>query len=67
MEKDRAARLANQQRLRELVRDHGDAVRVISSHDPRELERDQGHPLDLAPSTIVEVEPRMPALRPHRV
>lgn len=61
MEKNRAARLANQQRLRELVRDHGDAVRVISSHDPSELERDLGHPLDLAPPTIVGVEPLMPA------
>ncbi len=28
-------RLANQQRLRDLVRDHGDEVRVINSHDPR--------------------------------
>ncbi|HLL25989.1 MAG TPA: MBL fold metallo-hydrolase [Kofleriaceae bacterium] len=47
MEKDRRARLGNQQRLRELVRDHGDEVRVICSHDPRELERDAGHSLDV--------------------
>jgi len=64
MEKNRAARLANQQRLRELVRDHGDAVRVISSHDPRELERDLGHPLDLVRPAIAGVEPRMPARTP---
>jgi glyoxylase-like metal-dependent hydrolase (beta-lactamase superfamily II) len=46
MEKDRRARLANQQRLRELVRHHGDAVSVICSHDPRELERDSHRALD---------------------
>ncbi|MDQ3337128.1 MAG: MBL fold metallo-hydrolase [Myxococcota bacterium] len=49
MEKDRQSRLANQQRLRALVRDHGGEVRVICSHDPRELELDMGHPLDVLP------------------
>ena len=34
---DRTARLANQQRLRELNARHGDEVRLISSHDPAEL------------------------------
>jgi glyoxylase-like metal-dependent hydrolase (beta-lactamase superfamily II) len=46
MEKDRRQRLENQQRLRELVRDHGSEVRVICSHDPRELEASTGRPLD---------------------
>jgi glyoxylase-like metal-dependent hydrolase (beta-lactamase superfamily II) len=49
MEKDRRARFANQRRLRHLVRDHGHAVRVICSHDPRELERDTGRSLDVPP------------------
>ena len=46
MEKDRAARLGNQQRLRELVRDHGRELHVICSHDPYELEQDAHHALD---------------------
>ena len=37
MEVDRAARLANQRRLRALVGEQGPAVRVISAHDPVEL------------------------------
>jgi glyoxylase-like metal-dependent hydrolase (beta-lactamase superfamily II) len=49
MEKDRRARLANQRHLRELLRDHHDEIRVICSHDPRELERDSGRPLDVPP------------------
>jgi glyoxylase-like metal-dependent hydrolase (beta-lactamase superfamily II) len=60
MEKDRRARLGNQQRLRELVREHGRQVRVISSHDPAELELDTGRPLD-APLPIATGEmPMMP-------
>ncbi|HEX7011833.1 MAG TPA: MBL fold metallo-hydrolase [Steroidobacteraceae bacterium] len=38
MEKDRKARLANQHRLRELKRAHGQSVRVLSSHDMPEFE-----------------------------
>lgn len=58
MEKDRPARLANQQRLRELAHDHGHQVHVICSHDPRELESDSGRPLDLPPTAYaVEVQP----------
>jgi glyoxylase-like metal-dependent hydrolase (beta-lactamase superfamily II) len=34
MEKDRALRLGNQQRLRELKRDHGAEVRLLCAHDP---------------------------------
>jgi glyoxylase-like metal-dependent hydrolase (beta-lactamase superfamily II) len=36
---DAAARVANQKRLQELVRAHGDEVRLFCSHDPVELER----------------------------
>ncbi len=39
MEKDRRARLHNQQRLRTLKREHGKAVRILSSHDTAEFER----------------------------
>src|SRR4051812_22586821 len=42
MEKDRKARLENQQRLRELRRRHGSRVRVICSHDPLEYEQLSG-------------------------
>ncbi len=34
---DKAARLANLKRLRELAKEHGDEVRLVSSHDPAEL------------------------------
>ena len=39
MEKDRDARLANQRRLRELRRSHGEKVRIACSHDVVEFER----------------------------
>lgn len=39
MEVDRASRLANQDRLRGLLRGHGGEVRVICSHDKVELDR----------------------------
>jgi glyoxylase-like metal-dependent hydrolase (beta-lactamase superfamily II) len=35
---DNKVRKANQERLRELNRAHGDEVRLFCSHDPRELE-----------------------------
>jgi glyoxylase-like metal-dependent hydrolase (beta-lactamase superfamily II) len=38
MEKDRASRLMNQQRLRELKAAHGDSVTILSSHDTAEFE-----------------------------
>ena len=38
MEVDRAARLANQRRLRELGRDHGDEIRIFCAHDAVEFE-----------------------------
>jgi hypothetical protein len=37
METARGLRLANQERLRELVREHGDQITVFSAHDPVEL------------------------------
>jgi len=39
VEVDREARLGNQARLRELVRDHGSEVTVVSAHCPIELDR----------------------------
>jgi glyoxylase-like metal-dependent hydrolase (beta-lactamase superfamily II) len=42
LEKDRRARLANQQRLRELRRRHGHEVRVFCAHDPLEYEQLSG-------------------------
>jgi glyoxylase-like metal-dependent hydrolase (beta-lactamase superfamily II) len=39
MEKDRGARLLNQDRLRELKRAHGDAVTIFCAHDLREFEQ----------------------------
>lgn len=47
MEKDRRARLWNQERLRGLVRDHGDAITVFSAHDEVEFERLSGRRADL--------------------
>ena len=38
MEVDRAARLANQQRIRSLSLDHGDQMRIFCAHDFREFE-----------------------------
>lgn len=38
-EVDRPRRTANQARLRELLRDHGDEVRVFSAHDPWVFQR----------------------------
>jgi glyoxylase-like metal-dependent hydrolase (beta-lactamase superfamily II) len=38
MEKDRGARLANQQRLRDLAQRMGSQVQVICAHDPHEFE-----------------------------
>jgi glyoxylase-like metal-dependent hydrolase (beta-lactamase superfamily II) len=45
MEKDRSARLANQDRLRELRRAHGTDVDVVCGHDPSDFERLAGRAL----------------------
>lgn len=57
MEKDRAARLGNQERLRALLREHGSEVRVICSHDPREFELDAGHALDVPVRDAAGLQP----------
>ncbi|WP_245283121.1 hypothetical protein [Bradyrhizobium sp. WSM2793] len=36
---DRDMRIANQERLRALKRDHGDRVTIVNSHDPADYER----------------------------
>lgn len=60
MEKDRRARLANQQRLRALRHDHGRSVRLFCAHDNHEFET-------LAGRTIGQpVEPATPGTRPGR-
>jgi glyoxylase-like metal-dependent hydrolase (beta-lactamase superfamily II) len=43
METARGLRLANQERLRELIREHGDRITVFSAHDPVELRALQRH------------------------
>jgi glyoxylase-like metal-dependent hydrolase (beta-lactamase superfamily II) len=52
MEKDRRARLRNQQRLRELRNTHASEVEVFCAHDPTVFERLSGRSLDMP------VEPR---------
>jgi hypothetical protein len=42
MEVDREARLGNQERLRQLKRQHGSEVKIFCSHDELELEAMQG-------------------------
>jgi glyoxylase-like metal-dependent hydrolase (beta-lactamase superfamily II) len=46
MEKDRAQRLASQQRLRELKRAHGERITVFCAHDWLELERMGGRSVE---------------------
>ena len=47
MQKDRGARLANQERLRALKRSHGAEVQVCCGHDPTEFEALTGRPMGL--------------------
>jgi len=47
LDKDRRARLGNQQRLRELRRRHGGEVEVLCAHDPVEFERVSGRAMEL--------------------
>jgi glyoxylase-like metal-dependent hydrolase (beta-lactamase superfamily II) len=56
MEKDRAARLQNQQRLRQLKRQHGAVVDICCSHDPLEFELLSGRALD-KPAAPLAVRP----------
>jgi glyoxylase-like metal-dependent hydrolase (beta-lactamase superfamily II) len=55
LEKDRHARLTNQQRLRQLRHAHGSEVEVFCAHDPIEFERLSGHALELPASTASAV------------
>lgn len=55
MEKDRKARLWNQDRLRELRRSYGSEVEIFCSHDPHEFERISEWSLD-RPALPVNVE-----------
>ena len=47
---DRRQRLANQERLRELARRHGDEVQLVCSHDPDELDLAQARSSDAIPA-----------------
>jgi glyoxylase-like metal-dependent hydrolase (beta-lactamase superfamily II) len=47
MEKDRSARLNNQQRLRALVNDHGSDVTVLCAHDNAEFEALAGRAIEV--------------------
>jgi glyoxylase-like metal-dependent hydrolase (beta-lactamase superfamily II) len=60
MEKKRGARLWNQQRLRELRRDHGQEITLFSGHDPLEFERLAGRPMDQPPGPDVFPEAAPP-------
>jgi glyoxylase-like metal-dependent hydrolase (beta-lactamase superfamily II) len=53
MEQDRPARLRNQQRLRDLKRNHAKAVRIISSHDVMEFEGTAHHASSVLPQRPV--------------
>jgi glyoxylase-like metal-dependent hydrolase (beta-lactamase superfamily II) len=47
MQKDKEARLRNQERLRALKREHGRDVEIFCGHDPEEFERLSGRPASL--------------------
>jgi hypothetical protein len=53
MEKDRRARLWNQERLRELRRTHASEVEVFCSHDLLELERLSGRSAEVPAQMLV--------------
>ncbi|RYY81507.1 MAG: MBL fold metallo-hydrolase, partial [Comamonadaceae bacterium] len=57
LEKDRRARLSNQERLRQLRRDHGGEVTVCCGHDPLEFEQLAGHSLDLPLPAVRQAQP----------
>lgn len=66
MEKDRRARLANQQRLRELRRDHASEVEIFCGHDLVEFERLSGRSAEVPAEMLVRPPAResRPAQRP---
>ncbi|MBO9745758.1 MULTISPECIES: MBL fold metallo-hydrolase [Xanthomonas] len=53
LEKDRTARLTNQQRLRALRQQHGGEVEVFCSHDVSEFERVAGQPARLPSGALL--------------
>jgi glyoxylase-like metal-dependent hydrolase (beta-lactamase superfamily II) len=57
MEKDRKARFANQQRLRELKHRHGGEVKLFCSHDPVEYEQMTGRAMGQPVSERDRVSP----------
>jgi hypothetical protein len=59
MEVDRAARLANQQRIRDLSLTQSEALRIFCAHDAREFELLSG--AQVAPDTIAHVQQLQPA------
>jgi len=61
LEKDREVRLSNQQRLRELRRDHGNDVELYCSHDVAEFERLARHSARLPADAFVA--PSLPSRR----
>lgn len=65
MEKNRRARLWNQERLRALRREHGTEVAIVSGHDPIEFERLAGRalhePPPARPARLPIAEPASPA------
>jgi glyoxylase-like metal-dependent hydrolase (beta-lactamase superfamily II) len=67
MEKDRERRLGNQARLRQLIREHGSDVSVVSAHDVVEFARVAGHPHDRPFGGAARVEEGRPAVRRRRV
>lgn len=58
MEKDRQARLNNQQRLRELNATHGDTVSIFCSHDVHEFERLARRSAHVPAEALTDFEPR---------
>ena len=60
METDRRLRLENQRRLRDLVRDHGQAVRVFCAHDAVEFEQLSRTQAAIAPPPWAEAPAGMP-------
>jgi glyoxylase-like metal-dependent hydrolase (beta-lactamase superfamily II) len=54
MQKDKVARLQNQERLRELVRSSAGQVTVVSSHDPVDFERAAGRPYAVPAGLVAE-------------
>jgi glyoxylase-like metal-dependent hydrolase (beta-lactamase superfamily II) len=59
MEKDRQARLSNQERLRQLRITHGAQVEVFCSHDPDEFERMAGHALNTPAGEVTAAAPHV--------